>query len=348
MEIIGRLGKSQQKSIYITICLFFFILSFLRWEYGSDWAMYKRNFDMSFINSQTEYETLYKNIVLLIRSFTNDYSFVLFVFSCILFYFQSKAIYQIGVLPITSILVLTAICFVNVGYVRQTIALSLTLFSIKYIIERKKIMFVLFVLVAYGFHRSALAFLPAYFLFNVHLNKKMVLWFICGGILLLMLSSVLVPKLSYLLGGVALEKFEGYREAGDVSTTSYDVQTMLIKSLLNYSFIIFIFYNILFVEKELNNSKLKVFFTYYLFAFVIYCTFTLFSKPIARLSLYYDFQWFLFPYIFKVKKWTKYKHLIFVIFILYLSLRLYTSSNAYEGETDTFRFIPEIEKIINY
>ncbi len=55
---------------------------------------------------------------------------------------------------------------------RQSAAYGIILLSYKYIEERKLIKFLLIVLLAFSFHKSALIFLPAYWLFNRKFNYK--------------------------------------------------------------------------------------------------------------------------------------------------------------------------------
>ncbi len=55
---------------------------------------------------------------------------------------------------------------------RQFIAIGIVLFSLKYIMERKLIPFLLTVMLACGFHISAAVMIPLYFLSNVRFNRN--------------------------------------------------------------------------------------------------------------------------------------------------------------------------------
>lgn len=344
LEIFGKLSGDAKKIIYYALCFFFFCLSFLRWEYGTDWTMYLNNFKYYDVKKVSfEYEPLYYFFVVNIRNMTGNYTYLLFVFSAILFYCQSKAIIKLSPLPITTLMVLTGILFCNVGYVRQTIAMSLLLYSIVFIIDKKIVMFVLFVIIAMGFHRSSIVFLPAYWLFNLKFGRKGLILLLLMSLLFLVLSQVVVSKLLYFMSGAFLQKFSWYMDAGNANTTSYDTFFIFFKTFINRSSILIFGYYILYVRKELDNTYLRNYINLYSISFIIYCLFCSISLPLARVANFYDFQFLIIPYFLLIKPVRKKKGIIFIILLSYLVVRMYVYVNSYEGLTDHYYFIPEIE-----
>lgn len=69
---------------------------------------------------------------------------------------------------------------------RQAIAFSITLFSFKYIVERKLIRFLVFVLLAFTIHSSAIIFLFVWGLWNIRLTNKL-------AIILILITFSLIP-----------------------------------------------------------------------------------------------------------------------------------------------------------
>ena len=74
---------------------------------------------------------------------------------------------------------LSVILYICIGYyiapfsgLRQCIALSMVFISYKFIINRDFKKFIILLLLAFAFHKSALVFLPAYFLYNYHIFEN--------------------------------------------------------------------------------------------------------------------------------------------------------------------------------
>lgn len=93
---------------------------------------------------------------------------------------------------------------------RQTIAMYICWLSISFIVKRALVRFLLVTLLAFSFHKTALVFIPVYFLFSIKFSWKFyVVAFVAIGMLYLML----LPLMSTL---TALLSLNDYTEA-DVS-----------------------------------------------------------------------------------------------------------------------------------
>ena len=53
---------------------------------------------------------------------------------------------------------------------------KICVFSFRYIVERNLIMFLLCIYLALGFHKTSIVFLPAFWLVNIPMNSKRILW----------------------------------------------------------------------------------------------------------------------------------------------------------------------------
>ncbi len=101
---------------------------------------------------------------------------VLYAFFCVITH--SRFIYKYSKNPCLTFLIFIA--FAAFGYIfgllRQSIAASILLLSVDAIRDKKFIKFLLLVLLAFTFHRSALIFLPLYFASKIKFKSKTFLW----------------------------------------------------------------------------------------------------------------------------------------------------------------------------
>ena len=92
--------------------------------------------------------------------------------------------------------------------IRQTFSICILLFAFNYIIKRNILRFLLLVIIATTFHKSAIIFLPIYLLKNVKINKKNGLLLLGIVTATLFLRKLLVPILKI----VTPEKYLGRYE----------------------------------------------------------------------------------------------------------------------------------------
>lgn len=121
-----------------------------------------------FLNYEKGYVLLNK----VIGTIYDDWQFLLFVCAVlsiapIFFYIKRKS-----TLPLLSVFILMGLPVFLMSYsgLRQAIAIAITVWSVKYIEEKRVIPFILAVLFASTFHKTALVFLVAYPLYYVRMN----------------------------------------------------------------------------------------------------------------------------------------------------------------------------------
>ncbi len=85
--------------------------------------------------------------------------------------------------------------FEDSGQMRQGIGIAISVFSFKYIKERNLPMFLLFMYIALGFHKTSIVFLPAYWIVKIPMNRTRIFWVL----ILALLSSPL--ELYRIFGG---------------------------------------------------------------------------------------------------------------------------------------------------
>lgn len=94
------------------------------------------------------------------------------------------------------------------GQMRQGVAIGITIFSFLFIKRRQLLWFILMIYLAYGFHKSAIIFLPAYWLVKIPLNSKLIALAIITSIIL---SPFKIYLYISLLDGIApADAYQGF------------------------------------------------------------------------------------------------------------------------------------------
>lgn len=192
-------------SVWVAVA-FLVVFIGLRYWVGADYPQYFKAyhnysrelsfsdiFDMVIDKSKrVDMEWLY---VLLGKSlYELGFSFYVFVFIIALIAIPIKylAYTENAVYPAFALLLLLypTILVSDGGQMRQGVAMSLILFSFRYIKERKLIMFLFIMYIAMGFHTSAVVFIAAYWLVLIPMNSTRIL-------VVVLISMVLSPLKLY-------------------------------------------------------------------------------------------------------------------------------------------------------
>lgn len=102
--------------------------------------------------------------------------------------------------------------FFSITGIRQTIATSILLFAVPYAIDKKKWKFILLVFLAATQHKSALLFLPFYFLGYIKNTKRVMLLAFVSFIPMLLFGGAIAK---YLTSGTVFEQYAGYLEGSE-------------------------------------------------------------------------------------------------------------------------------------
>ncbi len=120
--------------------------------------------------------TLVAAIISVSLKFYTIYNNVAFPALAILFYFMPLMFFE------------------DAGQIRQGLGIAVCVASFKFIKDRNLLMFMLCMYIALGFHKTAIVFLPAYWLVLIPLNSRRVFW-------ILILAVISSPLELYRLGG---------------------------------------------------------------------------------------------------------------------------------------------------
>jgi hypothetical protein len=127
----------------------------------------------SYFNTEPGYGIFYW---LIAHITTNRYIYILLttmiMYIMIWFNFKKYAINY----PLAMIIFMALVFFFTFTYLRQMLSAAITCFSIKYIIDRKLWKYVLVMLLAYTFHKSAIVFFPMYFIPIKKFSQWGIIW----------------------------------------------------------------------------------------------------------------------------------------------------------------------------
>lgn len=331
LEVFG-LKSNQRKVIFLLISLFLFILSFIRWETGTDWAAYIDFFyHLPPFGVETNFEPLYACLNYIGDFMFGSYTGVLLLCGIIIFSLQTVTIEKLSVLPITSLFVLWGSSLGNVFFIRQTIASAILFFSLIFIIKKKFIPFALLVIIATYFHYSSIIFLPAWWIYRLNLSKRQLIIIFIIALAVSTLVTLILNYIGGLLGGIIQYKLNVYLDnTGEDSLqgADYSLGFMLLKGLLNKAIIL--------IPAIILKDRIQAIFRpyngilnlYWLGAIVYFITAPI-SLVLVRLSFPYDMTCYLILplLIYSIKGQLKY--IAFSIMTLYLMMRMMIAINSY-------------------
>ncbi len=331
LEILG-LKKNQDQTIFYIFSGILFILSFIRWECGTDWDSYLDFYEhLPEAASKSDFELFYFYANHLGNFLFKSYTGVLFVCAVIIFSFQTKAINEQSVLPITSLFILFGSSLGNVFFARQTISTMILFYSIRFIQLNRFKPFVLCIIIATLFHYSSLVFIPAWFIYRMKISPRNLVLFFLLSLLLSAAVTAVLQSLGNIFGGIIQYKINHYLgNTGEDSLqgVSYSLFFMLLKGLLNKAVILLFAISLCDkISKEYNDFRGYV--NLYWMGAIIYFIAAPISLVFVRFTFSYDISiLIIIPYIIAYLS-IKVKPLIFIALTVYLFLRMLMAINSY-------------------
>lgn len=175
---------SREIYFYLTFFVFFFVSAFRSMWVGTDtpsyYLLYGRiNAFYSVESIQGHMESGFMYFCKLLSFISEEPQFLLIVTSFIMLFFVFRFIHKYSNLFLLSVLIYVCDTFLfNLTGMRQSLAMVLVVYSFDYILKKNFYYYCLIILLATMFHKSALLFLPVYFLFNIEINLKKIIYII--------------------------------------------------------------------------------------------------------------------------------------------------------------------------
>lgn len=328
---IKRLKRKNAFVLYALLCIYLYVLSFIRWETGTDWGTYYTYFtNSSNIGSNSDFEPLFAFINIFANNVSGEYTFCLFILSSILFYFQTKGIYKMSIYPLTSLFMLVGIQFANVNYVRQWIAAVILFYSIYYIQQRKFLPYLILLIIAACFHRTSLIFLFAWWIYHLRLSKKTMVILMCVSVVFSSVIAMLFESIGGMFGEVIQYKLSVYMDDFDQTEgTGFSSIMTIVKGVLNKCLVFFVI--LFFIDKIVEKYPcVRGYFNLYWFGIILYFSLVGINIIFVRFSYAYDLMLVvLFPYLFSVIHKNSNRIFVWGILSIYLMMRMYVYLNSY-------------------
>jgi len=309
--------RSRSKALYnLYISLIFLTLvlfSGLRnRSVGTDTGMYvgrflRLNSDIaSLINNSSRIEIGYRFLELLAYKISDNYISLLLFIAFVTLYFQIRGIYRLSVDPLISIFIL--ITFGIYTYVfngaRQAIAAAIYLYALYYLVKGNFKKYLLWILLAFLFHKSVIIMIPMYYLFRKRFNFKLLSLIIIATVVIIIFFSKILN-----FGVFINENYRAYQNIEDQGGKSLTLAYVLL--------------SVFFIAIR-NRIKLKfikaydIYLNMFLIGTIIFLVvfFTGSYIEITRIAFYFILSSiFIWPIIFKSLKQNEIL-LILVFFIL--------------------------------
>lgn len=203
---------------FLIVAQLFLTSSLKNYSVGSDILNYRNGFESISLLSWSELSSFKWELGYLILNktvslFTMNFHVLIFIMSFAILSLISIYIYTNSKISWLSLYLFITMGFFNFtlsGY-RQSIAIAITVYSVKFIKEKKFLLFLSTVTMAFLFHKSAIVFVPAYFLSKVRINyKHLVAIFIFGTIVLFFGDIIAEFFISIYNKNYSMTKGEGY------------------------------------------------------------------------------------------------------------------------------------------
>jgi len=311
---IGKSAVSRQtmvnKIAVLAIFGILFLLSSLRIGIGNDYWTYRQGFLYIMGGDRTlSYEFGFKALVKFLQTVFgfDNYRIVFGVFSFLTCAFFVKSLYELSEFFAFSLFLFMAngFYFMSFSNVRYYFALGICMFAMKYVFEKDYVKFVLWVLLAATFHKTALLVIPAFFVANRLKWSKKNVWLVPAAAAILFAGKTLIRKLIFV--------FYPFYE-GDLLYDTEDVSYVNIAKCLA----ILVFAMVFYVKYIKDDEKLLTFFNLNLFAFLLYA-FGYYIPETSRICYYMVvFQVFLIPGIYAKIKETRWKYLFIPLVLAYM------------------------------
>lgn len=317
------------------------ILCFKSYVVGADSFGYYNIFlsiqNIPVYTSDTGIEQGYFLFNKLLGCITNNPQIIFIATGLIISYSISNLIYKKSNIVWLSIIIYLTIgtFFFNLSGLRQSIAISLCIFSYNFILQRKFISFLLTVLLASTFHLSALSFLIAYPLYNCKLNTKNLIIALFIILFSIVFSKYFINLILYVF------PYQGYLDSegrfarniigGDIRSAS------IFKTGIN----LFVFLFCLFLWKKVKKASCSIYMEIkLLILFSLTATIILFSSINAtifeRVAMYFNvFYIILIPKIISYIEDKNIK-IISIIIILFFCLLYSMIVSIYRPEWNSF------------
>lgn len=330
-----NIDLKTKKYILIGVSIIYIFISGLRWN-NPDWIVYYP----FFMENITLDDFLYGNIPIdkgfglinfIVKIFTDDYTILLFILAILIISIKVNFIIKFATFPLISLLYWFGTYIGDIFFIRQTLAICITLIAFRFILKKNVILFVVFTILAATIQISVISFLLAYFIFY---RKIKVRYLVLGLVFSILIGRMMDTSMLLTLNSFfnvlpdserLLEKIDFYYDVGNVT----DGPIIILTYIRRLIFIPIELWAISRIEKFDKNYR--GYLNLIIFGYIIYFLFDNMSPVIATRisSAYYIYEIITVPMIFMVFKSLKVKIGIFCVLSIYLLIKYLYAINVY-------------------
>lgn len=333
-----RLTKKTLIVLLILAAVIPVFISSVRYGIGTDYYNYTKIYNIlsfqysgildAYLNSR--YEISWIIINELAEKVFNNPQYIFVISSILIWLFSFKAIYDNRERIHIGIAVLILLCiFYNISFniIRQALAISVIMLSIKPLIDKRIIKYILIVLFASTFHLSAIITLPLYFIINSK-NKSMgTIKNVITPIIFIIVLVFIQPVISFFTN---FELFSGYG-VYNLEYRAFAKRDIILKLpivimfLLNYKKL-----------KDNNNLMYKIGIVFILGVLMTFLR--SYANYVDRIAMFFDItQIFIVAAIVKLQN-NKYKRFMYISIIIIYYLAWFTYNFLYLGRHETIPY----------
>lgn len=272
--VIGRILKSKYALAFSFLIITLFLS--IRYDFGNDYMAYKNMFEeIHNISSQNTYYE--KGWIFVNLIFPNFFLLIIFlsILSSIVYYRFINTYVNCNYWWFSVFLYVfnPNYMLIQSSTMRQTVAILIFIISIKFILERRLIVYLLMCGFAFLFHQSALILVPVYWIARIKINRIIKLVVLASFIALYIVGF----QLKDIIGQLSIILFQGRYDHFLLETTN--------TSYLNAFIYIALLVVILYIH-DIKNEKDRVFINITILA-LFFFPLSSFVPMIARMGYYF-------------------------------------------------------------
>ena len=198
----NKMGREHRSLTALFSAIPMIVIAAIRYDVGVDYLFtyvpYYQAVESQVLSANSQMERLFHLVNLFVSKESLGYMFVFGICAAIFFLACYSQIFRDSPYPAYSIFLLVGMNFVFVSFnaVRQMVGCSILLFSLRYVLEKKPVLFYLCVILATLFHTTCLVYLIVYPFCRI--KVKPIYAFLLTGVVLLS-RPILVPVIKLII-----------------------------------------------------------------------------------------------------------------------------------------------------